>query len=98
MNTSGDSAPKLPVDNPTLRRNVPADWTDLDTRAVDTARVLVVDTVEHANSGHPGAAMTLEPLAYTLFHRVMRHDPTDPAWSARDRFVLSAGHAGTLLY
>jgi transketolase len=84
--------------NPLLRRNVPADWTDLDTRAVDTVRVLAADAVENCGSGHPGTAMSLAPLAYTLFQRTMRHDPADPEWPARDRFVLSAGHSSLTLY
>ncbi|RSM80178.1 transketolase [Amycolatopsis sp. WAC 01375] len=84
--------------NPLLRRNVPADWTDLDTRAVDTVRVLAADAVENCGSGHPGTAMSLAPLAYTLFQRTLRHDPADPEWPARDRFVLSAGHSSLTLY
>ncbi|HJQ46349.1 MAG TPA: transketolase [Amycolatopsis sp.] len=84
--------------NPLLRRNVPADWTELDTRAVDTCRVLAADAVENCGSGHPGTAMSLAPLAYTLFQREMRHDPSDPEWPARDRFVLSAGHSSLTLY
>ncbi|MGW7535739.1 transketolase [Amycolatopsis sp. NPDC054798] len=84
--------------NPLLRRNVPADWTETDTRAVDTARVLAADAVENCGSGHPGTAMSLAPLAYTLFQRTMRHDPADPEWPARDRFVLSAGHSSLTLY
>ncbi|MGW0979926.1 transketolase [Streptomyces xiamenensis] len=73
-------------------------WSDLDRRAVDTARILAADAVQHAGHGHPGTAMTLAPAAYTLFQKVMRHDPADPAWSGRDRFVLSAGHASLTLY
>jgi transketolase len=84
--------------NPLLERNVPADWTDLDTRAVDTVRVLAADAVENCGSGHPGTAMSLAPLAYTLFQRTLRHDPADPEWPARDRFVLSAGHSSLTLY
>ncbi|MFI5608066.1 transketolase [Amycolatopsis sp. NPDC051903] len=84
--------------NPLLRRNVPADWTDTDTRAVDTVRVLAADAVEKVGSGHPGTAMSLAPLAYTLFQRTLRHDPADPAWRGRDRFVLSAGHSSLTLY
>ncbi len=84
--------------NPLLRRNVPADWTDLDTRAVDTVRVLAADAVENCGSGHPGTAMSLAPLAYTLFQRTLRHDPADPEWPARDRFILSAGHSSLTLY
>ncbi|MBV9012525.1 MAG: transketolase [Pseudonocardiales bacterium] len=77
---------------------VPDDWTDLDTRAVDTIRVLAAEAVQRAGSGHPGTAMSLAPLAYTLFQRVLRHDPTDPAWTGRDRFVLSVGHSSLTLY
>ncbi|MFO7192943.1 transketolase [Thermocrispum sp.] len=84
--------------NPLVRRNYPADWTDLDTRAVDTIRVLAADAVQHCGSGHPGTAMSLAPTAYTLFQRVMRHDPSDPEWTGRDRFVLSAGHSSLTLY
>jgi len=84
--------------NPLLRRNLPADWTDLDTRAVDTVRVLAADAVENCGSGHPGTAMSLAPVAYSLFQRIMRHDPADPEWPARDRFVLSAGHSSLTLY
>ena len=85
-------------ENPLLRRTVPADWTDLDTRAVDTVRVLAADAVENCGSGHPGTAMSLAPLAYTLFQRALRHDPADPHWAGRDRFVLSAGHSSLTLY
>ncbi|UVT25674.1 transketolase [Rhodococcus pyridinivorans] len=76
----------------------PADWTDLDTKAVDTARVLAADAVQKVGNGHPGTAMSLAPLAYTLFQRVMRHDPTAPEWVGRDRFVLSCGHSSLTLY
>ncbi|MFD9963643.1 transketolase [Amycolatopsis sp. NPDC058986] len=84
--------------NPLLRRAVPADWTETDTRAVDTVRVLAADAVENCGSGHPGTAMSLAPLAYTLFQRTLRHDPADPHWAGRDRFVLSAGHSSLTLY
>ena len=77
---------------------VPDDWTDVDTRAVDTIRVLAAEAVQRCGSGHPGTAMSLAPLAYALFQRVLRHDPTDPDWTGRDRFVLSAGHASLILY
>ncbi|SFN57960.1 transketolase [Pseudonocardia ammonioxydans] len=80
------------------RAHVPDDWTDLDRRAVDTIRVLAADAVQKCGSGHPGTAMSLAPLAYTLFQRVMRHDPADPDWMGRDRFVLSAGHSSLTLY
>ncbi|QKT07409.1 transketolase [Gordonia sp. X0973] len=76
----------------------PADWTELDTRAVDTARLLAADAVQKCGSGHPGTAMSLAPLAYTLFQRTLRHDPADPQWVGRDRFVLSCGHSSLTLY
>ncbi|PTR27655.1 transketolase [Rhodococcus sp. OK519] len=76
----------------------PTDWTDLDTKAVDTARVLAADAVQKVGNGHPGTAMSLAPLAYTLFQRVMRHDPADADWIGRDRFVLSCGHSSLTLY
>jgi transketolase len=73
-------------------------WSDLDRRAVDTVRVLAMDAVEKSGNGHPGTAMSLAPAAYLLFQRVLRHDPTDPGWIGRDRFVLSAGHSSLTLY
>ncbi|MEE6286241.1 transketolase [Georgenia sp. MJ173] len=73
-------------------------WTDLDRRAVDTARVLAADAVQKVGSGHPGTAMSLAPAAYLLYQNVMRHDPTDPHWLGRDRFVLSAGHSALTQY
>ena len=78
--------------------NLPTDWTDLDKRAVDTIRVLAADAVQKVGNGHPGTAMSLAPLAYTLFQRVMRHDPSDVDWAGRDRFVLSCGHSSVTLY
>ena len=74
------------------------DWTELDQRAVDTVRVLAMDAVEKAGNGHPGTAMSLAPAAYLLFQKVMRHNPADPQWPGRDRFVLSAGHSSLTLY
>ena len=71
---------------------------DLEQRAIDVIRGIAMDAPQAANSGHPGTAMALAPLAYVLFNRVMRHDPSDPDWPDRDRFVLSAGHASILLY
>src|SRR5205809_2494184 len=70
----------------------------LDELCVNTIRTLSMDAVQNANSGHPGAPMALAPLAYVLYTRVMKHNPADPAWFDRDRFVLSAGHASMLLY
>ncbi|MEV5832404.1 transketolase [Nocardia sp. NPDC052112] len=78
--------------------NHPDDWTDLDTKAVDTVRVLAADSVQNAGNGHPGTAMSLAPLAYTLYQRTMRLDPSDPSWVGRDRFVLSCGHSSITQY
>ncbi|WP_285499369.1 transketolase [Actinokineospora sp. NBRC 105648] len=80
------------------RATLPSDWTDLDKRAVDTLRVLAADAVQKVGNGHPGTAMSLAPLAYALYQRVMRHDPSDPHWIGRDRFVLSAGHSSLTQY
>ena len=74
------------------------DWTATDKRAVDLIRVLAMDAVQKVGNGHPGTAMSLAPLAYALFQRVMRHDPSDPDWIGRDRFVLSCGHSSLTLY
>ena len=73
-------------------------WSDLDRRAVDVVRSLAMDAVEASGSGHPGTAMSLAPAAYLLFNRHLQHDPTDPAWPGRDRFVLSCGHSSVTLY
>jgi transketolase len=72
--------------------------TELDLLSINTVRTLSMDAVQKAESGHPGTPMALAPLAYVLFTRTMRHDPADPHWPNRDRFVLSAGHASMLLY
>ena len=80
------------------RPHHPADWAEIDSTAVDTARVLAADAVQKVGNGHPGTAMSLAPLAYTLFQRVMRHDPSDTTWLGRDRFVLSCGHSSLTLY
>ncbi|WP_109004156.1 transketolase [Streptomyces rishiriensis] len=74
------------------------EWTDIDRRAVDTARLLAADAVQQVGNGHPGTAMSLAPVAYTIFQKVMRHDPADPEWTGRDRFVLSPGHTSLTLY
>jgi len=76
----------------------PDDWAELDSAAVDTVRVLAADAVQKVGNGHPGTAMSLAPLAYTLFQRAMQHDPSDPHWLGRDRFVLSCGHSSLTLY
>jgi transketolase len=79
-------------------RSATLDWTDTDALAVDVIRGLAMDAVEAAGSGHPGTAMSLAPAAYLLFQRLLRHDPTDPTWLGRDRFVLSCGHSSLTLY
>ena len=87
MTDRGSSAD--PVDQP---------YGEVDQLAIDVVRGLAMDAVQGAKSGHSGTAMALAPLAHVLFHRVLRHDPAEPAWPDRDRFVLSAGHASILLY
>ena len=82
------------VDQP----NNELEWSPADARAVDLIRVLAMDAVQQAGSGHPGTAMSLAPAAYLLFQRVLRHDPADADWIGRDRFVLSAGHSSLTLY
>ncbi len=90
---------EVPADLTELTRAaLPEDWTDLDKRAVDTIRVLAADAVQKVGNGHPGTAMSLAPLAYALYQRVMRHDPNDPHWIGRDRFVLSYGHSSLTQY
>lgn len=73
-------------------------WNEIDERAVDTVRVLAADAVEKVGNGHPGTAMSLAPAAYLLYQRVMRHDPADPHWIGRDRFILSVGHSSLTQY
>ena len=73
-------------------------WTSLDQRAVDTVRILAADAVEKVGNGHPGTAMSLAPAAYLLFQKLMRHDPKNPDWIGRDRFILSPGHTSLTLY
>lgn len=80
--------------NPTL----PEGFGELDRRAIDTARVLAMDAVQKVGNGHPGTAMSMAPTAYLLFQKWLRHDPSDPNWVARDRFVLSMGHSSLTLY
>ena len=69
-----------------------------DKLCIDTIRGLAMDGPQAARSGHPGAAMALAPLGWTLFSHVMRHDPQEPQWPNRDRFILSCGHASMLIY
>ncbi|MEK0127200.1 transketolase [Corynebacterium marquesiae] len=81
-----------------VERRYPEDWSEFDTRAVDTVRVLAADAVQKCGSGHPGTAMSLAPLAYTLYQRVINHDPADVHWAGRDRVVLSVGHSSLTQY
>lgn len=74
------------------------EWNDIDKRAVDTARLLAADAVEKVGSGHPGTAMSLAPVAYLLFQKIMNQDPADDRWYGRDRFILSPGHTSLTLY
>ena len=71
-----------------MHEYAPLEWTELDRRAVDTIRVLAMDAVEKVGNGHPGTAMSLAPAAYLIYNKLMRHNPADPHWIARDRFVL----------
>ena len=71
---------------------------ELDQLSINTLRFLAVDQVEKAKNGHPGAPLGCAPIAYVLFHKLMKYNPKDPLWSDRDRFVLSNGHASALLY
>ena len=73
-------------------------WESIDSKAVDTARILAADAVEKVGNGHPGTAISLAPVAYLLFQKVMNHDPQDPKWVGRDRFILSVGHSSLTLY
>ena len=73
-------------------------WSALDDKAVAVARALAMDAVQKVGNGHPGTAMSLAPVAYTLFQRFLRHDPRDPQWLGRDRFILSCGHSSLTLY
>src|SRR5215475_1436181 len=79
---------------------MPASLTDLsiDELSIDTLRLLAVDAVEKAKSGHPGAPLGCAPIAYLLFHKLMKHNPAHSKWADRDRFVLSNGHASALLH
>jgi transketolase len=93
-----DSRAKAPKGADGVVTAHPKWWTDLDSKAVDTARLLAADAVQKAGNGHPGTAMALAPLAYLLYQRILRHDPTDPEWVGRDRFVLSNGHSSLTQY
>ena len=75
-----------------------AGWSDIDVRAVDTARLLAADAVQKVGNGHPGTAMSLAPVAYLIYQNLMTYDPTDTEWIGRDRFVLSCGHSSLTQY
>ena len=93
--TSDPTAAKRSVSAPKAEQ---AGWTELDVRAVDTVRVLAADAVQKTGNGHPGTAISLAPAAYLLYQQVLEHDPADPHWLGRDRFVLSAGHSSLTQY
>jgi transketolase len=82
----------------TIASDAGVEWSAADKRAVDLIRVLAMDAVQQAGSGHPGTAMSLAPAAYLLYQQILRHDPADPGWLGRDRFVLSCGHSSLTLY
>lgn len=73
-------------------------WSELDERAIKMAKVLSADAVQKAGHGHPGSPVSLAPIAYTLYQRFIKHDPNDPKWAGRDRFILSGGHASLTQY
>src|SRR5688572_27572050 len=81
-----------------MAQSIASPTQSLDQLCIDTVRALSMDAVQRANSGHPGTPMALAPLAWLLFTRHLRHNPANPDWTDRDRFVLSAGHASMLLY
>ena len=83
----------MPIDRERLK-----EWSEADARIITHARALAMDAVEKVGNGHPGTAMALAPVAYTLFQKVMRHNPSDPTWMGRDRFILSCGHSSITLY
>ena len=73
-------------------------WNKLDDQAITVSRALAMDAVQKVGNGHPGTAMSLAPVAYLLFQKYLRHNPRNPQWIGRDRFVLSAGHSSLTLY
>ena len=94
-----EAASDSPTGNPHQPRpTLPDGFTELDRRGIDTARVLAMDAVQKVGNGHPGTAMSMAPTAYLLFQKWLKHDPSDPHWTGRDRFVLSMGHSSLTLY
>jgi transketolase len=77
---------------------MPSDQNNIDLLSINTIRTLSMDAVQKANSGHPGMPMGCAPIAYALYSKVMKHNPANPGWYNRDRFILSAGHGSMLLY
>src|SRR3954467_11660201 len=102
--STGSEAPaEAATDSPTGRPaqphpTLPDGFGELDRRAIDTVRVLAMDAVQKVGNGHPGTAMSMAPTAYLLFQKWLQHDPSDPNWVGRDRFVLSMGHSSLTLY
>jgi transketolase len=96
MSSVGDPLPEFAAEM--AAHDAELGLSDIDRLCIDTIRTLAIDAVQAANSGHPGTPMSLAPAAYVLYRRIMRHDPGDPSWPDRDRFVLSCGHASMLLY
>src|SRR4029450_3190367 len=93
-----EAASDSPTGSPTQpQQTLPTEFGELDRRAIDTVRVLAMDAVQKVGNGPPGTAMSMAPTAYLLFHKWLRHDPTDPNWGARERFVLSMGHSSVTL-
>jgi transketolase len=96
---AAEAASDAPTGNPIQPHPaLPEGMGELDGRAIDTVRVLAMDAVQKVGNGHPGTAMSLAPIAYLLFQKWLRHDPSDPQWTGRDRFVLSMGHSSLTLY
>ncbi len=94
-----EAATDTPTGSPSRPHpTLPEGFGELDRRAIDTARVLAMDAVQKVGNGHPGTAMSMAPTAYLLFQKWLRHDPSDPNWVGRDRFVLSMGHSSLTLY
>jgi transketolase len=94
-----EAATDAPTGSPAQPQpTLPEGFSDLDRKAIDTIRVLAMDAVQKVGNGHPGTAMSMAPTAYLLFQKWLRHDPSDPNWVARDRFVLSMGHSSLTLY
>ncbi|GAB4079707.1 transketolase [Modestobacter muralis] len=103
QSTSAEAPAEAASDTPTgsprqPQPTLPESFGDLDRKAIDTARVLAMDAVQKVGNGHPGTAMSMAPVAYLLFQKWLTHDPSDPNWPARDRFVLSMGHSSLTLY